>query len=97
MTDIKVPIDDLQDTVDALGRVLELLDQSGEPPDLDTMLGGAGDVVGAADAFESRWKDGRAQMTEEGTELLAKVREVVDGFKKTDQELADSLTDTSES
>ncbi len=97
MTDIRVPVEELERATRGLDNVLTLLENGARPPDLDQMLGAAADVIDAARLFDRRWSDGRKQMLDEGGEIRDKIREVVDAFISTDNHLAEGLdqdTDT---
>jgi hypothetical protein len=87
VADIKIPGEELEKAHGDLEKVLTLLEAGGRPLDLDGALGGAADVLGAAQAFDDRWKDGRWVISQDGRELQKKVRQVLDAFQKTDDDL----------
>jgi hypothetical protein len=91
MTDIRIPLEELERAANGLAKVLDLLEQGTRPPDADRMLGAAPDVLDAAHLFDKRWSDGRKQMLEEGRDIRDKVLKVVESFKATDDQLAKSL------
>lgn len=91
MTDIRVPLEELERAIARLSNVLDLLENGTRPPELDGMLGGAPDVLDAAKHFDTRWKDGREQLLVEGQEIRNKIREVIDAFISTDDRLTESF------
>lgn len=52
---------------------------------------GSDDVASALDHFESRWKDGRKKIDENGSTLATMVDESVKAYRQTDSQLAQGL------
>ena len=87
MADLFIPGEELESAARNMESVLELLDRGVNPPDLSELLGDSSDVMGAAQSFESRWSDGRTQLTDEAKDIQDGLQQVLDAFQQTDDQL----------
>ncbi|MDM4762677.1 hypothetical protein QT381_06620 [Galbitalea sp. SE-J8] len=91
-----VDIDGLSGLSSDLKQVRDLMADTADKIDSNEGSLGSGKVHGALEHFEHRWKDNRKKIDENAGALIDMLDQSMEQYRDVDQNLADSLTQSSE-
>lgn len=86
---VVIPGSDLDRASANLSQVLQHIDVARGPGDLGSAVGAP--LRDAAEHFESRWSDGRAQLHREIEKILEAMDKIKQAFEDTDEQTASNL------
>lgn len=91
MADINIPGAELEEVSRSLGFVLDHIDTTASGIDIDQAVGYP--LAHPAEHFERRWRDGRAQLHRQCSDVKKAIDQILEQFGKTDDQAASNLGD----